>query len=310
MTALRDKVENALNEARILILGVTVLLGFDLRGPYESTFERLPSSLRYTKLGTLVALVAVTTLLISPAPYHLKVEQRAISPRFHAFINGIMKFALPLIAAILAGEFYFAAARLYSDWIAQIIASGVLLTAVAVWYGFKPGGQRKSRSLQQESRRQILELKDQVKEVLLQARVVLPGAQALLGFQFIAMLNERFDKLPAAIKHLHFWSLCAIALCTILLIAPAAYHRNVERGEDTERFVSFASRCVLCALAALALGLAGDFSVGVWMITRSSALTWSAAIGTTLLLLGFWFGLMQYFRRRNYASAEEQKHTA
>jgi hypothetical protein len=298
MPALKDNLENALNEARILILGVTVLLGFDMRAPYEPTFERLPLSLRFTKLGTLTALMAVVTLLISPASYHRLVEKGAISTRFHSFINTIMKIALPLIAGIMAGEFFFAAALSYSTSVAVMVASGVLITALGIWYGFRPPSRRNMPSEPKREERKRLELSDQVKEVLMEARVVLPGAQALLGFQFIAMLSERFEKLPALIKNLHFWSLCAVALCTVVLMAPPAYHR-VDSREETGRFVDFASRCILCALAALALGMAGDFSVGVWMITRSSTLTWIAGLGATVFLLGFWFGFMQYLRKRS-----------
>jgi hypothetical protein len=310
MAALKDKLENALNEARILILGVTVLLGFDLRAPYESAFERLPPAMRYTKLGTLTALMGVVILLVAPAAYHRVVEKGAISTNFHSFINTMMRIALPLIAAILAGEFFFAAARIYSIWIAQLIAWGIVLIALALWYGFEALPQRTTSSAPKRDERRRLELSDQVKEVLMEARVVLPGAQALLGFQFIAVLNERFDKLPAAIKQLHFGSLCAVGVCTIVLMAVPAYHRIVDQGEDTRRIVTFASRCILCALAALGLGMAGDFGVGVWMITRSSALTWIAAVGAALLSLGIWFALMHYLRRRRRTPAEDLEHAA
>ena len=64
--------------------------------------------------------------------------------------------------------------------------------------------------------------------------MVLPGAQALLGFQLIAMLMENFEKLPSASQYLHLVSLFLIAVSIILLIAPAAYQRRVEEGEDTD----------------------------------------------------------------------------
>jgi hypothetical protein len=42
MAALGRKVKNALDEARILVLGVQVLLGFQYRGFMEPGYERLP----------------------------------------------------------------------------------------------------------------------------------------------------------------------------------------------------------------------------------------------------------------------------
>ena len=38
-------------------------------------------------------------------------------------------------------------------------------------------------------------LTNKIKHVLTECRVVLPGAQALLGFQFICVLTESFDRL-------------------------------------------------------------------------------------------------------------------
>ena len=55
-------------------------------------------------------------------------------------------------------------------------------------------------------------LTDKIKHVLTECRVVLPGAQALLGFQFIFILTESFDKLPALSKYIHLAALGLNAL--------------------------------------------------------------------------------------------------
>ena len=76
--------------------------------------------------------------------------------------------------------------------------------ALFSWFGIelmlatkrRPGGEHGgSRDEEQPT-----QLKDKIREVLTEARVVLPGAQALLGFQFIAILMESFDRQP---KWLH-----------------------------------------------------------------------------------------------------------
>ena len=87
-------------------------------------------------------------------------------------------------------------------------------------------------------------LKDKINDVLTEARVILPGSQAVLGFQFIVMLGPGFDKLPRASQWVHLASLSLMALSTILLMTPAAYHRIVEGGESTQRFLRFASRAL------------------------------------------------------------------
>jgi len=42
--------------------------------------------------------------------------------------------------------------------------------------------------------------------------MVLPGAQALLGFQFITVFMQSYDRLPSSVKYVHLASLSATAL--------------------------------------------------------------------------------------------------
>jgi Family of unknown function (DUF6328) len=58
-------------------------------------------------------------------------------------------------------------------------------------------------------------LTEKIKEVLIEARIVLPGAQALLGFQFLIVLTQQFGELPRSSKYIHFASLSAVAFSTI-----------------------------------------------------------------------------------------------
>jgi hypothetical protein len=41
-------------------------------------------------------------------------------------------------------------------------------------------------------------IKDKIQQVLTEIRVALPGAQALLGFQFTSLFMEAFQKLPGS----------------------------------------------------------------------------------------------------------------
>jgi hypothetical protein len=140
-----------------------------------------------------------------------------------------------------------------------------------------------------------------VKQVLIECRVVLPGAQALLGFQLIIMWMTAFYQIPQVWKLLHLASLTSVALCTILLIMPAAYHRIVEQGEDSERLHQITARALLWSMVFLALGICGDFYVvsRVTGITRWPSIT--MAVGLLALFLGAWFGyaLWQKHHLRN-----------
>ena len=140
------------------------------------------------------------------------------------------------------------------------------------------------------------ELHDKIDQVLTEARVVLPGAQALLGFEFITILMEGFDKLPASSKYVHVISLGLIGLTVILLMTPAAYHRIVERGEDTEHFHRVASLLLLAAMIPLPMGICGDVYVVVQKVTESTTLGIASALLALSSFYGLWFGFTIYRR--------------
>ena len=146
-------------------------------------------------------------------------------------------------------------------------------------------------------------LKEKIDHALTEARVVLPGAQALLGFQFSAMLIEGFEKLPASSRYLHLASLSLIALSTILLMTPAAYHRIGEQGEYTEHFYRFTSSCLLVALVPLALGVTGDFYVVVRKVCHSAPFSLGLSVLMLLFFFGLWFGLTLYHRTQHHRQA-------
>ncbi len=77
--------------------------------------------------------------------------------------------------------------------------------------------------------------------------MVLPGAQALLGFQLAVTLTRAFEALPYPSKRVHAPALMLVALAVILLIAPAAFHRIAFSGEDTEEFHRIGSWFIVAA---------------------------------------------------------------
>jgi hypothetical protein len=145
-------------------------------------------------------------------------------------------------------------------------------------------------------------LKDKIKHVLTEARVVLPGAQALLGFQFATILMDGFDKLPESSKYVHFASLSMVGLSITFLMTPAAYHRIVERGEETEHFHRFSSRMLLAAMVPLALGISGDLFVVARKITESAALASAVSMLMIAIFFGLWFGYTTFKSSRQPAT--------
>ncbi len=128
--------------------------------------------------------------------------------------------------------------------------------------------------------------------------MVLPGAQALLGFQFITLVLQEFEKLPQSMKVTHLVSLSLMTLAVILLMTPAAYHRIVEKGENTEQFHGFTGRMLMVALVPLGLGFAGDFYVVVWKVSSSDAIAAICTAALVFFMFGAWFALPAYSRAR------------
>ena len=143
-------------------------------------------------------------------------------------------------------------------------------------------------------KQQGADLTHRIKHVLTETRVVLPGAQALLGFQFITVLSETFENQPQWAKYTHLAGLGLVAIATVLLMAPAAYHLIVEEGQETERFHSFASRMVLAAMVPLALGIACDVVLVTNKVLQSPELAIGLGAVTVLVFYGMWFGYTLY----------------
>jgi hypothetical protein len=130
--------------------------------------------------------------------------------------------------------------------------------------------------------------------------------QALLGFQFVGMLTDAFEKLPKEMQYVHLASLGCIAVSMVLLMAPAAFHRIVERGEDTQRMQSFSSAMMLAALVPLALGLAGDLYVVIAKVIGSEALGLGLAVLGFVFFMAVWFGLSLAVRWSDDSTAKAE----
>jgi len=300
MSKLTHQIKTAMDESRILILGASVLLGFHFRAPFEPAFERLPATSQYLKTLGLVLLLLSITLIMSPGAYHRIVWRGNDSPDVQDFTTRVMDVALFPFLLTLGIDFYAVVGRFLGA--TGGVLAGTLMSGVAFLFWYGPGliwRKQNSRSRKKNRRGAEMEktpLKDRVEQVLTEARMVLPGVQALLGFQLATMLMEGFDKLPQSSRYIHVVSLILMGLCVVLLMTPAAYHRIVERGEDTESFHRFASRLLLVVMIPLPLGICGDLFVVIRKVTASSSLSIASALVILMLFYGFWFAFPAYRR--------------
>ena len=132
-------------------------------------------------------------------------------------------------------------------------------------------------------------IKTKIEQLLTEARLIIPGGQALFGFQFVAMLTNGFDHLSTTAKSVHAAALCLIGINVILMMTPAALHRLSFGGEDSPDFFRLGSAFVITAPAFLAAGIAAEFYVVFMKALDVQPLAISAAVVVFLLASGFWY---------------------
>jgi len=291
MAALKSRVQYGLDELRMLVLGIQVFIGFGFRAVLEPGFEKLPYAAQLVKLVALSLLLVAFALTLAPGADHRICERGQDTPAFHRLVTCFASVALLPFAVALGLDVALATVGIFGARAMWVIAPVVAAVALAMWYGVELVGRYGKEQPMSADQSEKAKLEDKIHHVLTESRVVLPGAQALLGFQLATTMTAGFEKLPQSLKVLHFCSLSAVALSTIFLITPAAWHRLVERGEETERFHRFASAMVLAALVPLALGMCGDFYLVADRITASPTAAAILAAGLALVFFALWFGL-------------------
>ena len=145
---------------------------------------------------------------------------------------------------------------------------------------------------------QRVSMKDEMSNVLEEARMVIPGVQALFGFQTMAVFNDRFEDLPRSGVAAYLVGLGLLALSIALLMAPAAYHRIAERGCVSRRMIDLASRLITAGLVPLMLGLSLDIYVVALAALDEPRYALYGAIVSLLLFALLWFAFPLGMRRR------------
>jgi hypothetical protein len=291
--SLSRKVKIALDETHILILASQIVLGFQFQGVFRPVFDRLP---RHDHILTVAALLLITLtigFLVAPSMQHQLIDRDRATRHIHQVITRFAGLALVPFAIALGIDIFMAAERVFGFSIGLVGGTTFSGLALLVWYGPEVLKQhtttrREHAMFQRQPDAESTPIEARIEHMLTEARVILPGAQALLGFQLVICFTESFDGLPASSKLVHMGSLALVALAVICLVAPAAFHRIVYEGEDTEELHAIGSRFLLAASAALALGIANEIYVVITKITQSSTVGLTMALACLGLLVGLW----------------------
>ena len=138
-----------------------------------------------------------------------------------------------------------------------------------------------------------------VTHLLEECRMILPGLQALLGFQLIAVFNTTFaERLSPIEQRIHLLALALLAIASALVMAPAAFHRQRHPRHATQQLLDVGSRMLLIALVPLMLGIALDFYLIARLILGDFILSALLASVLVILFAWLWFGFPRWYRRR------------
>lgn len=133
--------------------------------------------------------------------------------------------------------------------------------------------------------------------VLEECRMVLPGIQALFGFQLIAVFAEAFaERLTGAEQRLHLLAIVLVVVAIGLVMAPVAIHRQSQLHTLHERFVGIAARLLVASMFPLALAICLDVYLVARLIFDDRLAGGLIAAGLLVFFAGVWLLLPRRYK--------------
>jgi hypothetical protein len=133
-------------------------------------------------------------------------------------------------------------------------------------------------------------LSEEATFILEESRIVVPGVQALFGFQLIAVFNSVFhDQLSYVEQLLHLVAILSVTISMALVLSPAALHRMSEPGEISDDFLRRCARFLEWAMVFLPIGICLDLYIILNLVTASMFLSLAVAVSFLCFFLFLWF---------------------
>ena len=144
-------------------------------------------------------------------------------------------------------------------------------------------------------------LLDQLNSIEQEARMILPGIQTLFGFQLMVAFNSDFKgNVTSAEQIMHLTAILLIAIAGVLVVAPAAYHRQADR-QVSKHFLQLSSRFLTIALIPLAIGTSLDIYIVTRIMGESVMAAQLVSASIFLFYTGIWF-VYPYIRAKRLAA--------
>jgi hypothetical protein len=130
------------------------------------------------------------------------------------------------------------------------------------------------------------------RNVLEECRMVLPGIQALFGFQLVAVVEPPFFEILGRGEQIaHLVALAMTAVAIALVMAPAAYHRQVHPEAVSNRHLRVSSIMLTIGMLPLMLAIGIDVYIVARVVSRSVAAAALVAGLVGCVFVGLWIVL-------------------
>lgn len=137
--------------------------------------------------------------------------------------------------------------------------------------------------------------------VLEECRMVLPGVQALFGFQLVAVFSERFPLvLTLPEQRAHLVALTMSALAVAFLMAPAAYHRQAHPKSVSKEHLRASSWMLTIGMMPLMIAILIDIYLVARVVAESVAMagTITGVLAGVFVFLWIVFPRYKRYQRR------------
>jgi hypothetical protein len=297
---LQQALKTSLDELRMQMLGVQVLFGFQFQGLFQDAFGALGTAGRLVDAVGLGLMLIAMGLMIAVPCQHRMVEGGETTPRIYRVSVRYALLALLPLAGGIGCDVFVATCGPFGRTTASLLSLVIFLLTLSAWYALGAGLRRRwsAHRMEVPMKSEHTPLHAKIEQMLTEARVILPGAQALLGFQLIVMLSNKFGQLAPAVRVVHLIALACLALTIILLICPAAVHRIALNGADDQRLHAAGSLLISAALLPLAAGLSCDLWVALTILFGQGSAALIGALAAFGLVLSLWFVMPLFLKGR------------
>ena len=142
-----------LQELRVVIPGVQVLLAFLLTAPFQQRFAQLPGSMRNAFFASIVCATLATAFLIAPSAHHRLRWRAGEKERLVRVGNQMAIIGTVFLAAAIVLALYVITDVLFTTNLAVLTAIAALVVFGGLWYVLPMLGRQPQESRGASSRR-------------------------------------------------------------------------------------------------------------------------------------------------------------